>query len=121
MRRDAPWRTEHEEENHGIFELFCYYLINAKALRQQRSAGWALFAFLFFFQAEDGIRDRNVTGVQTCAPPISRGAPSVPRTWTVRLPPPKRVRRESRPRPVTAAPGAASMPSGSARSRPIIW
>src|SRR5207249_9019437 len=26
----------------------------------------------FFFQAEDGIRDRNVTGVQTCALPISR-------------------------------------------------
>src|SRR5437868_3085799 len=25
----------------------------------------------FFFQAEDGIRDRNVTGVQTCAIPIS--------------------------------------------------
>src|SRR5207249_5370566 len=23
--------------------------------------------FFFFFQAEDGIRDRNVTGVQTCA------------------------------------------------------
>src|SRR5699024_11686320 len=29
---------------------------------------------LFFFQAEDGIRDRNVTGVQTCALPISSGA-----------------------------------------------
>src|SRR5699024_12207124 len=28
------------------------------------------FVCLFFFQAEDGIRDRNVTGVQTCAPPI---------------------------------------------------
>src|SRR5699024_11847198 len=27
------------------------------------------FSF-FFFQAEDGIRDRNVTGVQTCALPI---------------------------------------------------
>src|SRR5207249_9241061 len=27
----------------------------------------------FFFQAEDGIRDRNVTGVQTCALPISEG------------------------------------------------
>src|SRR5699024_11615776 len=27
----------------------------------------------FFFQAEDGIRDRNVTGVQTCALPISHG------------------------------------------------
>src|SRR5699024_11879509 len=26
---------------------------------------------VFFFQAEDGIRDRNVTGVQTCALPIS--------------------------------------------------
>src|SRR5437868_14837207 len=26
--------------------------------------------FNFFFQAEDGIRDRNVTGVQTCALPI---------------------------------------------------
>src|SRR5437667_6826674 len=25
----------------------------------------------FFFQAEDGIRDRDVTGVQTCALPIS--------------------------------------------------
>src|SRR5699024_5923269 len=33
----------------------------------------------FFFQAEDGIRDRNVTGVQTCALPICTGLPlSVP-------------------------------------------
>src|SRR5882762_6990113 len=34
--------------------------------------------FFFFFQAEDGIRDSSVTGVQTCALPISRhpaGAP----------------------------------------------
>src|SRR5690606_32715044 len=29
------------------------------------------FVFLFFFQAEDGIRDFHVTGVQTCALPIS--------------------------------------------------
>src|SRR5699024_11754722 len=28
------------------------------------------FTLQFFFQAEDGIRDRNVTGVQTCALPI---------------------------------------------------
>src|SRR5690554_7467220 len=27
--------------------------------------------FFFFFQAEDGIRDADVTGVQTCALPIS--------------------------------------------------
>src|SRR2546422_7042884 len=31
--------------------------------------------FLFFFQAEDGIRDVAVTGVQTCALPISFGSP----------------------------------------------
>src|SRR5260364_448729 len=29
------------------------------------------FFFFFFFQAEDGIRDDLVTGVQTCALPIS--------------------------------------------------
>src|SRR5437016_10925695 len=29
-----------------------------------------LFFFFFFFQAEDGIRDWSVTGVQTCALPI---------------------------------------------------
>src|SRR5256885_12997264 len=29
-----------------------------------------LFVFFFFFQAEDGIRDYKVTGVQTCALPI---------------------------------------------------
>src|SRR5699024_11426565 len=28
------------------------------------------YLLCFFFQAEDGIRDRNVTGVQTCALPI---------------------------------------------------
>src|SRR5207249_6143662 len=41
----------------GIF--FCIFLI------------FFCFIFFFFFQAEDGIRDRNVTGVQTCALPIS--------------------------------------------------
>src|SRR5699024_11672851 len=34
----------------------------------------------FFFQAEDGIRDRNVTGVQTCALPIFRKAYGHPPT-----------------------------------------
>src|SRR5437762_11306367 len=29
-----------------------------------------LVYFFFFFQAEDGIRDTSVTGVQTCALPI---------------------------------------------------
>src|SRR5699024_11671379 len=43
--------------------------------------------YIFFFQAEDGIRDRNVTGVQTCALPISRrcstSSTDGPRTRTV--------------------------------------
>src|SRR5437762_8427935 len=30
-----------------------------------------MFLFFFFFQAEDGIRDTSVTGVQTCALPIA--------------------------------------------------
>src|SRR5260370_29351902 len=30
-----------------------------------------VLCFFFFFQAEDGIRDSSVTGVQTCALPIS--------------------------------------------------
>src|SRR3989441_9179808 len=40
---------------------------------------------VFFFQAEDGIRDKLVTGVQTCALPILAGAASasVPNSATV--------------------------------------
>src|SRR5437763_8660534 len=34
---------------------------------------WTI-CFFFFFQAEDGIRDTSVTGVQTCALPIYPGA-----------------------------------------------
>src|SRR6266568_5942164 len=38
--------------------------------------------FFFFFQAEDGIRDGTVTGVQTCALPISvDGASAHVRIW----------------------------------------
>src|SRR5256885_12910144 len=35
----------------------------------------------FFFQAEDGIRDYKVTGVQTCALPISRSWRFSSRYW----------------------------------------
>src|SRR5690348_851535 len=43
-----------------IFFLFHYIL-----------CFFVVFFFFFFFQAEDGIRDGRVTGVQTCALPIS--------------------------------------------------
>src|SRR6266513_647031 len=35
---------------------------------------YVVILLIFFFQAEGGIRDRNVTGVQTCALPIHRAA-----------------------------------------------
>src|SRR5436189_3051367 len=38
--------------------------------------------FSFFFQAEDGIRATSVTGVQTCALPISRTL-ALCLTWTL--------------------------------------
>ena len=40
--------------------LFCYFRFIDRLVR----------VFFFFFQAEDGIRDHCVTGVQTCALPI---------------------------------------------------
>src|SRR5207249_7681731 len=47
-----------------------------------RLAGsWCRRLAFFFFQAEDGIRDRNVTGVQTCALPFS--FERVPETATI--------------------------------------
>src|SRR2546430_2761331 len=40
----------------------------------ERNGQHAVVRYLFFFQAEDGIRDLTVTGVQTCALPISVSA-----------------------------------------------
>ena len=42
--------------------------IDGKALEREYLENELLF--FFFFQAEDGIRDWSVTGVQTCALPI---------------------------------------------------
>src|SRR2546430_6942892 len=56
---------------------------------------WLLICnFFFFFQAEDGIRDLTVTGVQTCALPISAA-------------------RASRRRPLLGRARRAGMPSSS--------
>src|SRR5207237_6880600 len=41
-----------------------------------------LDCFFFFFQAEDGIRDSSVTGVQTCALPILIPSVSGTTTWS---------------------------------------
>src|SRR5690554_7516589 len=71
------------------------------------------FLFFFFFQAEDGIRDADVTGVQTCALPISPAAPSATRGRT------KGCARATR------SPGATSIIELSSRRRsaspPDTW
>src|SRR2546430_5979042 len=41
------------------------------AIQLTSLASVGVILVLFFFQAEDGIRDLTVTGVQTCALPIS--------------------------------------------------
>src|SRR5437762_12347035 len=74
----------------------------------------------FFFQAEDGIRDTSVTGVQTCALPISKtGVPA--RVPWVRIPPcPLRVRQLSRRSPSTTTHSTRPTPAprtGSALAR----
>src|SRR2546425_7482750 len=38
--------------------------------KSQARHQWSALSVFFFFQAEDGIRDKLVTGVQTCALPI---------------------------------------------------
>src|SRR5207245_3153382 len=76
--------------------------------------------FFFFFQAEDGIRDATVTGVQTCALPISlkSGAqltmPSSLITRLTRSRLPNSARRVARMASPTCR--AASLPASSSRS-----
>src|SRR5207302_3389182 len=58
--------------------------------------------YVFFFQAEDGIRDFHVTGVQTCALPI----------WP--LQPPPLAPGPFVPAPLLPGPGTPAPPSGMA-------
>src|SRR5262249_59813085 len=82
-----------------------------------------------FFEAEDGIRDWSVTGVQTCALPISaalsRSTPPLPdgcvaarATWTSgRSPPPAPVPGPPRRRWPRRGPAAGTPAPWSARTR----
>src|SRR5260370_35642389 len=66
---------------------------------------------LFFFQAEDGIRDSSVTGVQTCALPICGGGDRAHR-----LPPPGRRRARSPPPPYTPPVAGGDSPTRDRKS-----
>src|SRR6266545_939086 len=61
--------------------------------------------FFFFFQAEDGIRDKLVTGVQTCALPISTRAFGA--SGRTRVPRPLWKRTKSENRTTSALPAAS--------------
>src|SRR5207302_7490682 len=50
-----------------VFELFSIYSSPGRCFL----CYFLILIFFFFFQAEDGIRVFHVTGVQTCALPIS--------------------------------------------------
>src|SRR5258707_11191615 len=53
----------------------------------------AVYFLFFFFQAEDGIRDIGVTGVQTCALPILDALHAVPEHLLLRNPTRRRLAR----------------------------
>src|SRR6266478_8579832 len=81
------------------------------------------FCFFFFFQAEDGIRDLTVTGVQTCALPIS--AVCEPGWWewlpnTIDLPFPDQVPLRSGMASCARADVAAAASSAKAKTRHLI-
>src|SRR2546430_3963728 len=76
MTVSAPQRIAHvifstsSSIDEATAELPMLALIFTRNLRPMiigSLSGWLTF---FFFQAEDGIRDLTVTGVQTCALPI---------------------------------------------------
>src|SRR3989449_592668 len=61
---------------HGVVLLGCRMVLRSTNkrtwVRSGRASAWVTGSgIFFFFQAEDGIRDVAVTGVQTCALPIS--------------------------------------------------
>src|SRR2546426_6502443 len=56
------------EADHGRCDKYVFFVALGGILFYNRIL---ILLFFFFFQAEDGIRDYKVTGVQTCALPIS--------------------------------------------------
>src|SRR6266545_2990181 len=74
----------------------------------------------FFFQAEDGIRDKLVTGVQTCALPITAAATAMQAEQAVAVAVATRTATAAAAAATSAAPGAppASWPRSSSRRSP---
>src|SRR2546430_8842303 len=94
-----------------------YLIISVTSLPLSSSLSiryFVLFVFFFFFQAEDGIRDLTVTGVQTCALPISPASNS-PIGSTALGDPPEQVGNDANSCMPVAVPwniGSSSEPAG---------
>src|SRR5256885_7922286 len=73
---------------------------------------------VFFFQAEDGIRDYKVTGVQTCALPISNFATRGPPWTSLRHLNPETGPRQKATNPTRAS---KSFSSVAAAVGPALW
>src|SRR5437773_4113675 len=86
------------DETGGVFIVsdHAMYRFDAGAMREP----------VFFFRAEDGIRDRDVTGVQTCALPIFRGSLAPKRS--TRPPDQRESRKRTRTNGRLAAPAAVA-------------
>src|SRR2546427_1352015 len=72
----------------------CVYLDASRRLMLSFIFIRRCIVFFFFFQAEDGIRDLTVTGVQTCALPISAAKPTGTYLRRPRTPAPPRPTTE---------------------------
>src|SRR5688500_19957087 len=92
-------------DNIGVIYLDFYLFFSAETYLRSVAYCRCCWCFFFFFQAEDGIRDYKVTGVQTCALPIwiarvtaaradrLRPLPKAPRQRRCRMPPHRLARK----------------------------
>src|SRR5699024_1809936 len=87
---EATWNNRSEERRVGKGWRPVRVGTYAEYCRQRRPGGGQRGRrhLILFWHAEDGIRDRNVTGVQTCALPICTSIRSLasstrPRRWMV--------------------------------------
>src|SRR5262249_59754299 len=83
-----------------------------------RGSAVGVLLLFFFLQAEDGIRDGSVTGVQTCALPISAAAPTSRWSSSVKAAPSLPCLSNSSS--TTWTPGATASGAASSEERPQI-
>src|SRR6266481_2138290 len=82
--RWSPYHQKNTEQRSLVSALLLWFWCRLRGVRlfvRNGTGGYVLLlgGMFFFFQAQDGIRVGTVTGVQTCALPISFREPEAPR------------------------------------------